>query len=148
MKRLNVVTIQLIRERMVKYDAERLTSAETAAVICRSFIGDIDREVFVVLHLDGKNRVQSVTEISKGSLNQSIVHPREVFKAAILSNSAAVILCHNHPSGDCAPSPEDRECTKRLVDAGEMLGIKVLDHIIIDTAPDGSFFSFAASGIL
>ncbi|MDT8444359.1 MAG: JAB domain-containing protein [Desulfuromonadales bacterium] len=80
-----------------------------------------------------------------GSLNASIVHPREVYKAALLSSAAAVIFIHNHPSGDTAPSREDIEITKRLKDAGELLGIRVLDHLIVGEA---GYYSFANDGIL
>jgi DNA repair protein RadC len=83
--------------------------------------------------------------ISEGSLNQSIVHPREVFNPAVRESAAAVILVHNHPSGDPAPSREDMEITRRLKEAGELMGVRVLDHIIIG---DGSFVSFTAKGML
>jgi DNA repair protein RadC len=80
-----------------------------------------------------------------GSLTASIVHPREVFKPAILSNSSSVLLCHNHPSGDPLPSQEDRTLTVRLVQAGKVLGVEVLDHIIVG---DGRYFSFADENML
>ena len=106
---------------------------------------DRRREYFVTLLLDGKNRIVLEEQISEGSLNQSIVHPREVFSRAVKESAAAVILVHNHPSGDPAPSREDREITRRLKEAGEVLGIRVLDHIIIG---DGSYFSFVEQGLL
>jgi len=102
------------------------------------------KEYFVVLHLDGKNKPQAVDICSIGSLNQSIVHPREVFKTALLSSAAAVIFLHNHPSGDPTPSREDREITRRLKEAGELLGIAVIDHILIGE----SYFSFIEGGLL
>lgn len=91
----------------------------------------LDREHFKAVLLDTKNQVLKVKDISIGSLNASIVHPRELFKAAIKVSSAAIILAHNHPSGDPSPSPEDLEITKRLWEGGQILGIKILDHIII-----------------
>jgi DNA repair protein RadC len=106
---------------------------------------DKRREYFVTLLLDGKNRILLEEQISEGSLNQSIVHPREVFSRAVKESAAAVILVHNHPSGDPAPSREDREITRRLKEAGDVLGIRVLDHIIIG---DGSYFSFVEQGLL
>ena len=106
---------------------------------------DRRREYFVVLLLDGKNRILREEQISEGSLNQSIVHPREVFSPAVKESAAAVILIHNHPSGDPAPSREDREITRRLKEAGDLLGIRVLDHIIIG---DGAYFSFVEQGLL
>lgn len=106
---------------------------------------DRRREYFVVLLLDGKNRIILEEQVSEGSLNQSIVHPREVFTRAVKESAAAIILVHNHPSGDPSPSREDREITRRLKEAGDVLGIRVLDHIIIG---DGSYFSFVEQGLL
>jgi DNA repair protein RadC len=95
------------------------------------FLQHETKEYFMALHLDAKNRICCVDEVSIGSLNQAIVHPREVFKTALLSSAAAIILLHNHPSGDPTPSREDIEITKRLKKAGEVLGIILIDHIII-----------------
>lgn len=106
---------------------------------------DAVKEQFLVLLLDGRNRITRKVAVSEGSLNQSIVHPREVFVPAVRESAAAVIFVHNHPSGDPAPSREDRELTRRLKEAGELLGIRVLDHVIIG---DGSYFSFTESGLL
>lgn len=91
----------------------------------------LDREHFRVVILNTKNQVLAVETISVGSLNSSLVHPREVFKPAVLKSAAAVILLHNHPSGDATPSSEDLEITRRLAEAGKLIGIEVLDHIII-----------------
>lgn len=106
---------------------------------------DRRKEYFLTLLLDGKNRIIRQEQISEGSLNQSIVHPREVFTAAVRESAAAVILVHNHPSGDPVPSREDREITRRLKESGEIMGIRVLDHIIIG---DGSYYSFVEMGLL
>ena len=95
--------------------------------------------------LDGKNRIVSCNTVSVGSINQSIVHPREVFKSAILANSTAVLLAHNHPTGDPVPSPEDIQITRRLKEAGDVLGIKVLDHIIVG---EDCYLSFVERGLL
>jgi DNA repair protein RadC len=102
------------------------------------------KEYFIALHLDGKNRILAVDICSVGSLNQSIVHPREVFKTALLSSAAAIILLHNHPSGDPTPSSEDLEVTKRLREAGDLLGIKVLDHLVIGS----TYYSFVERGVI
>ena len=91
----------------------------------------LDREHFKILLLNTKNHVTQVHTVSIGSLNASVVHPRECFRAAIAAQAAAVILVHNHPSGDPEPSSEDISLTRRLVAAGDLLGIKVLDHVII-----------------
>ena len=104
---------------------------------------DVRREYFMALLLDGKNRIIKRVQISEGSLNQSIVHPREVFNVAVRESAAAMILLHNHPTGDPTPSPEDLEVTRRLREAGDLMGIKVLDHIIIG---EGAFYSLAEKG--
>jgi DNA repair protein RadC len=91
------------------------------------------REHFVVLLLNARHEVVGNETVSVGSLNASIVHPREVFKPAILASAASVVLVHNHPSGDPEPSEEDLSITKRLVEAGELMGISVLDHVILAT---------------
>jgi len=106
---------------------------------------DSRKEYFLTLLLDGKNRIIRRVQISEGSLNQSIVHPREVFSPAVKESAAAVILVHNHPTGDPAPSSEDIAITRRLREAGEIMGIKVLDHIIVG---DGEYMSFVERGIL
>lgn len=89
------------------------------------------RENFFALHLDSKNRILCLDQVSIGSLSASLVHPREVYKSALISSAAAVVFVHNHPSGDPAPSQEDHTIQKRLAEAGELLGIGVLDHLVI-----------------
>jgi DNA repair protein RadC len=106
---------------------------------------DLKKEMFRCALLDTKNKIISDEVVSIGSLSASIVHPRETFKSAIRESAAAVIFIHNHPSGDIKPSQEDILLTRRLVQAGEVLGIQVLDHIIIG---DGSHFSFRDNGLM
>ncbi len=103
------------------------------------------KEMFIVLLLNGKNRKIREVVVSEGSLNASIVHPREVFNPAIRESAASIILVHNHTGGDPTPSREDREITRRLKEAGDLMGIKVLDHVIIG---DGRYVSFADEGWL
>ena len=105
----------------------------------------LDREQFIIACLNTKNEPINITVVSVGSLNKAIVHPREVFKTAILSNAASVMAFHNHPSGDTTPSDQDIQLTHRLVEAGELLGIKLLDHLIIG---GGSFTSLKEKGYL
>lgn len=124
---------------------ERFTSPEQIYNHYHYFFRDRRKEYFLILLLDGKNRILREVQISEGSLNQSIVHPREVFSPAVRDSAAAIILVHNHPSGDPTPSREDAEITRRLKEAGELMGVRVLDHIIIG---DGSFMSFVAKGML
>lgn len=114
-------------------DRPRISSVQDAKTFFAKYWLDnpgYDQERFVVACLDTKHRVQSVVEITTGTLDASLVHPREVFKPAILEGSSSIILSHNHPSGDTTPSKEDRTVTERLTEAGKLLGIEVLDHII------------------
>lgn len=106
----------------------------------------LQHEEFRALFLNTKNHVLAVQTISIGTLNASLVHPRELFKPAILRSAAAVIVCHNHPSGDTEPSSEDIALTRRLKEAGDIVGIELLDHIIIGT--DGKFTSLKERGHL
>ncbi len=105
----------------------------------------VNREHFFSLHLNSKNRLIREVLISIGSLNTSVVHPREVFAPAVRDSAAALIFFHNHPSGDPAPSREDQDCTHRLVHAGQILGIRVLDHIILGL---NGYYSFSDAGRL
>lgn len=104
-----------------------------------------EREHFFTVLLNTKNHCLGIEEVSVGSLNSSIVHPREVFRAAIKRSAAALIIAHNHPSGDCTPSREDMEVTRRLTEAGRLLGIDVLDHVIFG---DGVILSFKEKGLM
>lgn len=132
-KRINIVQVKLVREKSMLYKNRQVKSPQSAYEIIQAFLGDVDREHFVVLCLDIKNQPTCIQTVHIGSLNSSIVHPREVLKSALLSNSASIIVAHNHPSNLCEPSPEDIEVTKRLCEAGRILGIDVLDHLIICT---------------
>jgi DNA repair protein RadC len=105
----------------------------------------LDREHFRVLLLDAKNRLLGIETVAVGTLNASLVHPREVLKPAIRRSAAAVILAHNHPTGIPAPSPEDVELTKRLAESGRIVGIEVLDHLIIG---DRGYESLREAGVL
>jgi DNA repair protein RadC len=145
-KSLPIYRVMLVREARMAYKEHQIRSAADASRMLATYLADVDREYFVVFLLDQKNHVIGIHTVSMGSLTASIVHPREVYKAAILANAAAIICGHNHPSGDVQPSSEDRALTLRLADAGKLLGIRVLDHIIIGSA--GKYFSFADEGLL
>ena len=99
--------------------------------VFKKYLEGVDREYMACICLSTKNKVLNISTIAIGSLNSATVHPREVFKVAILSNSASIILCHNHPSGDTKPSKEDINITLRIKEAGRILGIELLDHLII-----------------
>ena len=124
----------------------RIRSSSNAHTVLQEYLDGVDREHFVVMLLGQKNQVIGLHTVSIGSLSASIVAPREVFKVAILANCANILIAHNHPSGDCQPSKEDRAITLRLVESGKLLGISVLDHVII--GDENKYFSFADEGLL
>lgn len=144
-KRVNIVQVKLVREKTLLYKDRKIRSPRCAYQLIRDFLGDVDREHFIVLCLDTKNQPTCIQVVHIGSLNASIVHPREVLKPALLSNAASIIVAHNHPSNVSDPSPEDIEVTKRLVHAGEILGIDILDHLILCT---DTFRSLKESGCM
>jgi DNA repair protein RadC len=127
-----VVKIKLVKEEIVQYGAKKsIRSPQDAFGIVQHYLADADREHLIVLVLNTKNQIMAINTAHIGSLSSSIVHPREVFKPAILANGASIIVAHNHPSGNLTPSSEDITITKRLIEAGNALGIDVLDHIIV-----------------
>jgi DNA repair protein RadC len=116
--------------------------------VFRHFLGRLEgrmQEVFLVLHLDARHRVVGESRISEGSLSASLVHPREVFRSAIRRGAGSIVLVHNHPSGDPTPSPEDLGITRRLRRAGDLVGIRVVDHVIVGRE---GYFSFQEGGYL
>jgi DNA repair protein RadC len=145
--RVPIYRVTLVRESRLPHTQPQIRSSREAAVLFRQHLGAVDREHFMVAMLDQKHKVIGINTVSMGSLTASLVHPREVMKPAILSNAASLLCCHNHPSGAPQPSQEDRALTKRLVDAGRLLGIHVIDHLILG---DGSetYYSFADEGLL
>ena len=141
---MQLQTLSLIKTGRVSEKEVRYTDPRMIFDACRD-MASLDREHFVVLHLDGKNRIVARETVSIGSLNQAIVHPREVFKAAVHNGSAAIICVHNHPSGDPEPSDEDKAITRRLCEAGDIVGINVLDHVIVG---QDAYFSFIGAGYM
>lgn len=144
-KMYEVVRIeQIVSEVKEEGVTGHITSTVAGAEVARHFIGRDDREVFLVITLNVKNNVNSVHRCHVGSLDNSIVHPREVYKTAILSNSARIIVAHQHPSGDLTPSNADIQVTQRLQIAGDILGIELLDHIIVNMK--GDYYSMREEG--
>ncbi|MDP8226828.1 MAG: DNA repair protein RadC [Candidatus Celaenobacter polaris] len=124
---------------------EKIEKPETVYNLLRNEIGNKKKESFYILSLTTRNKLISVDKVSTGTLSASLAHPREVFLPAIKNSASTVIIVHNHPSGDTQPSEDDLEITKRLVEAGKILGIDVVDHIIV--ARD-NYFSFKDKGLL
>jgi DNA repair protein RadC len=126
--------VVLVKEKVGKYELPRKIGSPEGAYKAITAITSVEeeaQEVFGILILNTKNKIVAVHEISRGTLNASVVHPREVFKPTVLHNAAAIICFHNHPSGDPEPSRDDIELTKRLVEAGKIMGIEIFDHIIV-----------------
>lgn len=123
---------QVIMERPSKYNWTQMSSV-TAGRIGIDEIGNDAVEVVMVMALDTKNKINAIHRVFTGSLNSSVAHPREIFRTAILNNAARLIIYHNHPSGSLEPSEADLAFTKRLRDAGQTIGIEVLDHIIVSS---------------
>ncbi|NLC70613.1 MAG: DNA repair protein RadC [Desulfuromonadaceae bacterium] len=145
-KTAQIQAIFAIASRLAAKPLQKGTPYSCAATVFdhfRSRLGPLRKETFLVLMLDSKNRLLKEMEISVGSLTASIVHPREVFAPVLRESAASVIFIHNHPSGDPQPSREDMEITSRLRQAGELLGIRVLDHVIVGSE---GYTSFADQG--
>ena len=132
--------VMLVKESGVHAEAVRISDSQKAHRFLEPLFDGVDREHFMVVALDAKHAVIGINTVSIGSVTMSIVHPREVFKPLILMNASAVILAHNHPSGDATPSQEDRALTRRLKEGGELLGIAVLDHVVLG---EDRYYSFA-----
>lgn len=146
---INIFTVKQFKEKAARYelDSKVIRSPFDAYRIIQEVL-DIEHEAvekFGILTLTTKNSVAGVHVLSTGNLNSAIVHPREVFKAAILNNAASIVCFHNHPSGDPEPSQVDISLTRRLVEAGELMGIEVLDHVIVG---EGRFVSLKEKGMM
>jgi DNA repair protein RadC len=137
--------LQILEERM-KYKAggKAFTSPETAKKFCQLKLGERENEVFAVLFLTNKHRLIAFEEMFQGTINQTSVWPREVVKTALQHNAAAVIFCHNHPSGEPEPSGADRQMTERLRIALEVVDVKTLDHLVVGH----EVYSFAEHGLI
>lgn len=150
MKKISVYRVQLVKQDAFDFENDYVRAPRDAEEISRTFLhhefgGDPDREVFGILWLNTKNRVTALEISSIGSLNASIVHPREVFKSGILHNACSFVCFHNHPSGDPSPSPEDIRITTRLKECGDLLGINFMDHIVLG---EDRFISLKEQGLV
>jgi DNA repair protein RadC len=138
-----VYTVQLVRQKNVEYKRERCNSTQVAirviGQIVRPILENSPHEQFLIVSLDTKLKPIGVHLITTGTLDSSLVHPREVFRHAILANASSIILVHNHPSGDLEPSSQDRAVTDRLKRAGELIGIQIIDHLIFGVDDNDEF---------
>lgn len=140
--------IVLVKEKSARYNLPRLIGSpqdvlEAVRAVMR--LEEEAQEVFGAIYLNVKNHIIGIQELSRGSLNASIVSTRDVFKAALLHNAGGIILFHNHPSGNPAPSQEDKLVTERLNEAGKLMEMEIIDHVIVG---DGLYYSFKEEKIL
>jgi len=134
----------MVREEAQRLDIKRITSAQDVYSLLQDYSAK-DREHFITISLDGRSKVIEKRVIHVGTLNQSLVHPREVFRPAILDNAAGIIIAHNHPSGTLEASRADIQITQRLKEVAKLVGIELLDHVIISKE---GYYSFSDEGLL
>jgi len=150
MKSISVYRVSLVKDESVSFGNVRLINSQQAQALIQNLIltkGQPDREQFVVALLNVKNEMIGLNIVSIGALANATIHPREVLKPAILANSAAMILAHNHPSNDLEPSSDDINVTRKIIRAAEIVGIQVHEHLIINM-DDDRYYSFADQGII
>lgn len=149
-KFISIYRVCLVKDATVFFGQSSVNNSKQAHTVIQNLIltrGQPDREQFVVALLNAKNKIIGLNIVSVGILSSAPIHPREVLKPAILANSSAMILCHNHPSGDLTPSPDDLEVTRKIIKASDIVGIQVHEHIIINLE-DHRYFSFADEGYI
>lgn len=146
MYRIPIYQVKLVRDGSLTTERKRIDAPATAANVLHQYFDGTDREHFVVLLLDTRHQIIGIHTVTVGVLDASLIHPREIFKPAILANAAAIILAHNHPSGDPTPSPDDRAVTRQTVAAGRIIGIAVVDHVIVGDSPQ--YVRFLEAGVL
>jgi DNA repair protein RadC len=148
MESINLYTLKMVKEREVLYVTDNLITSPEGVYDLVEKVYELSSETvekFGIITLNTRNKVVGMHIISVGTLNSSLVHPRDVYKTALCNNAASILAFHNHPSGDPSCSPEDIEVTQRLLEAGQLLGIELLDHIIIG---EGSFNSLKERGLM
>jgi len=129
--KVSIVHLQMVKDAEVVYGEKSMAGPREAAILFKGFLGDIDRECLVVCATDTKMKPTYIQIVGMGAVNYCTVSIPEIYKAALLSNSANIVLAHNHPSGDCTPSSEDISFTGRVLEAGRLFGIRLMDHIIL-----------------
>mgnify|MGYP000854761799 CR=1 FL=1 len=145
MYEIPIVKLSVVKDSNFHSKTKKINTPIDAAKVAQDYLRGADREHFIALILDTKNRIMNIHIISIGTLDSALVHPREVFKSAIITNAASIIIAHNHPSGECYPSTEDLAITRRLIDAGRLLGIPVLDSIVVS---DYSYLSIREENLV
>lgn len=142
------VRIKMVKEGEMDFSKKRICEASDVSEILYEYLEGADREFLGVITLSADNKPINITTVSMGSLTSSVVHPREVFKTAILSNACSIILFHNHPSGCLKPSKSDIVSSKRIAECGDVLGIELLDSIIIGNNKSDGYYSMAEYDVI
>ena len=145
MYKIPVIRLMVVRDSNYRAKTQKIEQPADVALLLQQYLAGADRENLVIVMMDTKNKVIGIHTAGIGTLNAAMYHPREIFKAAIMMNSAGIIIGHNHPSTDCTPSKEDILMTERMIEAGKILGIPVLDSII---ASDDTYYSIREEGHL
>lgn len=140
---IDVVNIRLVKDKTL-YSNQQIHTSEDVIKIFAEELRQYDREVVAVINLQTDGKPININIVSIGTIDQALVSPAQIFKSAILTNANAIILLHNHPSGQCNASPADKKITKRLVQCGQLMGIELLDHIVVGD----ELFSFAQQGYI
>ena len=142
---IDIMKLQQVSEKRVEYQIDKINSPQKVYDLAKDILKLHlqSEEQFYILCLNTKKQINAIHLVSQGDVNSSIVHPREVFKRALLSNATALILLHNHPTGDSHPSENDNQITKRLQNAGDIMGVRILDHLIICK---NEFYSYKGDG--
>ena len=144
--RFDVVSVRLVREAPI-FSEQKITSPESAIAVVGEFLCEMDREVVCIINMKSDGTPINCNFASMGAVNQAIVEPRELFKSAILSNAASMIMVHNHPSGNLEPSKDDTMITDRILKLSGLLGIPLIDHVIVG-GDNSSYFSFKQKELL
>lgn len=145
-KKIDIVSLKLLKEKSMEYNFTSVKNPINVVKLAKELIGEVDREYVLVLNLNTNLEPNSIEVCGIGSLSEAVIHPREIFKLAILSSASKIIMVHTHPSGHVEPSLEDIQATKRIRKAGEILGIPLVDHLILGN--DNDYFSFTEHGDL
>lgn len=149
-KFISVYRVSLVKDDHVQFEQTPVCSAPEAQRIIQKLIstlGQPDREQFCVILLNAKNKIIGLNIVSVGDLTHAVIHPREVLKCAILANASSILLCHNHPSEDLAPSVSDKKITEKIIKAADIMSITVHEHLIINMEND-DYYSFADHGLI
>ena len=144
-KRIDLISLKVCREKSIKYENRSIGDPKIAYEIIKGFLGNTDREYFIVVNLNARNEPCSVEICGIGTLTTTIVHPREIFKSAIATNAEKIIIAHSHPSNSLKPSNGDITTTQNLLNVANILQIPMIDHLILG---EDDFFSFTEHGLL